>query len=80
MVGDGLSIKIGNDYWLVGYKFMLLASSSSLIQIPNLVAELINPATCRWDVEKIQNLLPPVPTAIVLKLGLSNEHRADKLI
>lgn len=86
-VGDGLSIHIMKDSWILGFqnleteidsRSMLHNGQSALID--GKVASLIDSDTKWWDVSKVRALFNPKIAEEILKLNPSTSNGVDKWI
>ncbi|KAL6228116.1 hypothetical protein ACLB2K_002070 [Fragaria x ananassa] len=78
-VGTGDQIDIWNHKWIPD-SFPRCPSSPPPRDAPKLVAELIDPITRTWDIQKLERCFSSADVDLILSIPLSRRPIADKLI
>ncbi|KAL6136612.1 hypothetical protein ACLB2K_061907 [Fragaria x ananassa] len=78
-VGTGDQIDIWNHKW-ISDSFPRCPSSPPPRDAPKLVAELIDPITRTWDIQKLERCFSSADVDLILSIPLSRRPIADKLI
>lgn len=79
-VGDGRSINIWDDYWILGHRRIhQLEAQEHKCDNSNKVASFIIQETGSWNINRVKQVLASSTAAEVLKMVLSFGKREDKL-